>query len=128
MSTTPKISVTIDGLEGAGQTQLALAIVRHLQEAGYKVIRAVDERRGVSNRPATNCDAEIFIRQHPTDAALRDAQRLQQTTAFALRNDQGYWCGIWNDRATAEQIKAKGQPSHSERIVELRVISEEPRP
>lgn len=71
MSTTPKISVTIDGLEGAGQTQLALAIVRHLQEAGYKAIRVVDERRGVMNRPSTNCDAEIFIRQHPTDAAGR---------------------------------------------------------
>lgn len=128
MNPVPKICITIEGLQGAGKSQLAQKIVTELQQAGYKTIRLVDESRGANGNADTPCDAAIFIRQHPTDAALRDAQRLQQTTAFALRNDQGYWVGIWNDRATAEQIKAKGQPSHGERIVELRVISEEPRP
>jgi len=42
--------------------------------------------------------------------------------AYAVRNDQGFWAGIWNDRETAESVKDKGQPAHKEQIVELRII------
>lgn len=39
--------------------------------------------------------------------------------AYGVRNDQGYWAGCWNDLATAEAIRAKGQPSHHEVVIPL---------
>lgn len=39
--------------------------------------------------------------------------------AYAVRNDQGYWVGIWNTREEAERVRDKGVPSHDEIIVEL---------
>jgi hypothetical protein len=39
--------------------------------------------------------------------------------AYAVRNADGYWCGIWNTRATAEGVMARGQPSHGEQVVPL---------
>jgi len=44
--------------------------------------------------------------------------------AYALRNDQGYWVGLWSSRETAESAKAKGQPSHNEQVVALKIIEE----
>jgi len=41
------------------------------------------------------------------------------TAAYAVRNDQGYYVGIWNTREMAELGLAKGQPSHRERVVKL---------
>lgn len=44
-------------------------------------------------------------------------------TAYAVRNDQGYWIGIWNDSKTAKEIvergKKKGQAAHNEQVVPL---------
>ena len=40
-------------------------------------------------------------------------------TAFAIRNDQGYWPGIYNERAVAKAVLAKGTPSHHEKIIAL---------
>lgn len=57
-------------------------------------------------------------------AAQRDRERLAQTTAWAVRNNEGYWIGIWNDRETAERVKGEGQPSHGQQVVE--VIIKEP--
>lgn len=44
---------------------------------------------------------------------------MTKPTAYAIRNNQGYWCGIWHDEATARSVLAKGQPSHGETIVPL---------
>lgn len=52
-------------------------------------------------------------------AAALAAQPSREPDAYAVRNNEGYWCGIWNDRSIAEQVVAKGQPSHGEVIVEL---------
>lgn len=41
----------------------------------------------------------------------------------AVRNNQGYWVGIWNSREIAESIRAKG--IHGERVVTLAVIDED---
>lgn len=37
--------------------------------------------------------------------------------AWAVKNDQGYWVGIWNNRSTAELIQQKG--IHGEHVVEV---------
>lgn len=39
--------------------------------------------------------------------------------AYAVRNNEGYWVGIWNDRASADIVLSKGQPTHGERVVVL---------
>ena len=39
--------------------------------------------------------------------------------AYAIRNDQRYWAGIWNDKSIAELILAKGLTSHGEAIIPL---------
>lgn len=44
--------------------------------------------------------------------------------AYAVRNDQGFWSGIWNDRDTALHVINKGQPSHHEKLVALKIIDE----
>lgn len=56
-------------------------------------------------------------------AEQRDAVRLAQKIAYRVRNNHGYWIGIWNDRDTAELIRDKG--IHGERVVTLAVIDEE---
>lgn len=33
----------------------------------------------------------------------------REPDGWALRNDQGYWVGIWNDRGIAEDLKQRGQ-------------------
>lgn len=40
--------------------------------------------------------------------------------AYALRNSQGYWVGIWNDREVAEHVRTKAQ--EKEEIVEVRIL------
>lgn len=67
---------------------------------------------GVSHVDQTNAGAE-----------QRDRDRLAQRIAYAVRNSQGYWTGIWNDRATAESVRDQG--IHGERAVTLAVISED---
>ncbi|HZF19469.1 MAG TPA: hypothetical protein VE008_07160 [Burkholderiales bacterium] len=38
---------------------------------------------------------------------------------YAVENDQGYFVGIWKSQRIAEDMVAKGQPSHNERVVPL---------
>jgi len=39
--------------------------------------------------------------------------------AYAVKNDQGYYAGIWRDLETAKNVLSKGQPSHNEVIVPM---------
>lgn len=57
------------------------------------------------------------------DCLTRDVIPADQT-AFGVRNDQGFWVGIWNDRETAAQVVSKGQPAHHEQVVALRIVEE----
>lgn len=66
---------------------------------------------------------QLHVDQTNHGAEQRDTERLAQKTAYAVRNNQGYWIGIWNDRETANQVRAKG--IHGERVVTLAVIDEE---
>ncbi|MDP2398828.1 MAG: hypothetical protein Q8M53_10785 [Burkholderiales bacterium] len=62
------------------------------------------------------------IDQTNAGAEQRDAERLANKTAYAARNNQGYWIGLWNDRETAERMCAQG--IHGERVVTLVVVDE----
>lgn len=53
------------------------------------------------------------------------ASAIFQVVAYAIRNDQGYWTGIWNTREMAEKILKRGQASHRECIVELYIKVED---
>lgn len=41
--------------------------------------------------------------------------------AWAVRNNEGFWVGIWNDREIAESIAKRGQPSHGECILPMMI-------
>lgn len=60
------------------------------------------------------------------DAITRAAESLTSNApsadAWAVRNNQGYWVGIWNDKETAEKICAAGQPSHGQVVVPVMVL------
>lgn len=42
---------------------------------------------------------------------------------FYTQAADGYWCGIWNDRATAELVLSKGNPMHGETLVSVRAVT-----
>ena len=51
------------------------------------------------------------------------ARELETPTAFAVRNDQGYWVGVWNDREMAEHVISKLPPSGNEAIVPVKALA-----
>lgn len=58
---------------------------------------------------------------------ITDLLAILQPAAYAVRNNQGYWAGIWNDRKTAELVQTKGQPDHGEKIIAVAIVEcEEP--
>ncbi len=71
-------------------------------------------------------DCPIYPARHVDQtnagAEQRDAARLAHKSAYGVRNNQGYWVGIWNDREIAERMC--GQGIHGERVVALIVVDE----
>ena len=65
---------------------------------------------------ASNADKKL------TKTAALAEQSESSADAFAVRNDQGYWVGIWNDKAIAQSVVARSQPSHNEVIVPIKVL------
>lgn len=73
---------------------------------------------GVDNCPARG-PARTVARLMADTAKIDQLERRPVPVYYAVRNNEGYWRGIWNDRAIAETIAASGQPSHGEQVVEL---------
>lgn len=50
---------------------------------------------------------------------MRNRHIAQEPIAYAVRNDQGYWVGIFNNEETANFVAGKGQPSHNQYVTPL---------
>ena len=61
--------------------------------------------------------------QDERNQAEARVRELETPTAFAVRNDQGYWVGIWNDREMAEHVLSKLPPSGNEAIIPVKALA-----
>lgn len=85
--------------------------------------RLVDaEQRTAATQGQVNADEARVIPQ--SRQAIGESRQVGYNSApaavfYGVRNDQGFWAGLWNDRANAELVVSKGQRAHGERVVEL---------
>lgn len=74
--------------------------------------------------PAGTFEQEIDLTRRIDECLAAPDDAVQ---GFAVRNDQGYWIGIWNDKGIAETV-AKGQPpSHNCEVVPVTIRKSEGR-
>lgn len=84
----------------------------------------IDEARRVIDSPLTMYSSPEYRRIIQGLLALATPPKID---AWAVRNNQGYWVGIWNDPSIARMVRSKGQQAHGERVVALAIIEEDPR-
>ncbi len=60
------------------------------------------------------------------DSILASLIRLREITAtpdaWAVRNNQGHWVGIWNDKELADKVAADGHHSHGQVVVPVALL------
>lgn len=92
-------------------TDTALALLaealQYVNDRHTHYVQSVNE--SVQDVPCKRCELAYRI------TALLDSA----PDAYAVRNDQGFYSGVWRDLETAQSVLAKGQPSHNEVIVPM---------
>src|SRR5688572_29439692 len=83
----------------------------------YVVVRVADE----GYRPECTCGYQGRVCGTQDDARDEGEAHItqRQPLAYGVRNDQGFWVGVWTTREAADYVKSKGQPSHHEEVVPL---------
>lgn len=82
-----------------------------------RIEKLVDQLRKAassSDEYDNDVDELLYVAAH----MLENEFKKHNVAAYAVRNNQGYWVGIWNDESTAKHVISK-QPGGKDELVPI---------